>query len=196
MRRLLSFKIAENFWRPQGDLNPCRRRERPVSWTGLDDGDACGLTPAVQACSGGSCGIRTRDSLLKRQVLYRTELTTRHRRRAETLQAACHGLPGADGGGRAATSKDFYNALFKKSQPPRSRASRKPGGKPRLQLRRPLRLNKTRLPSIKAPPRKVPNPGVSARIRYSINRNKSGVKYIWLDTALGWGLKGAAFQPA
>ena len=27
-------------WRPQGDSNPCRRRERPVSWAGLDDGDA------------------------------------------------------------------------------------------------------------------------------------------------------------
>ena len=27
-------------WRPQGDSNPCRRRERAVSWTGLDDGDA------------------------------------------------------------------------------------------------------------------------------------------------------------
>ena len=27
-------------WRPQGDLNPCRRRERPVSWARLDDGDA------------------------------------------------------------------------------------------------------------------------------------------------------------
>ena len=27
-------------WRPQGDLNPCRRRERAVSWARLDDGDA------------------------------------------------------------------------------------------------------------------------------------------------------------
>ena len=26
-------------WRPQGDLNPCFRRERAASWTGLDDGD-------------------------------------------------------------------------------------------------------------------------------------------------------------
>ena len=30
----------KRMWRPQGDLNPCRRRERPVSWTRLDDGDA------------------------------------------------------------------------------------------------------------------------------------------------------------
>ena len=30
----------EKKWRPQGDLNPCRRRERAVSWTRLDDGDA------------------------------------------------------------------------------------------------------------------------------------------------------------
>jgi hypothetical protein len=27
-------------WRPQRDLNPRYWRERPVSWTGLDDGDA------------------------------------------------------------------------------------------------------------------------------------------------------------
>ena len=27
-------------WRPQPDLNRCCRRERPVSWTWLDDGDA------------------------------------------------------------------------------------------------------------------------------------------------------------
>ena len=23
-----------SYWRPQGDLNPCRRRERPLSWAG------------------------------------------------------------------------------------------------------------------------------------------------------------------
>ncbi len=28
------------FWRPQRDLNPRYWRERPVSWTRLDDGDA------------------------------------------------------------------------------------------------------------------------------------------------------------
>ncbi len=27
-------------WRPVRDLNPCRRRERAVSWTGLDERDA------------------------------------------------------------------------------------------------------------------------------------------------------------
>ena len=27
-------------WRPRRDLNPCYRRERAVSWAGLDDGDA------------------------------------------------------------------------------------------------------------------------------------------------------------
>ncbi len=30
----------EKKWRPRRDLNPCRRRERPVSWARLDDGDA------------------------------------------------------------------------------------------------------------------------------------------------------------
>lgn len=28
-----------NVWRPLGDLNPRRRRERAVSWAGLDEGD-------------------------------------------------------------------------------------------------------------------------------------------------------------
>jgi hypothetical protein len=32
--------MREKKWRPQGDLNPCRRRERAVSWARLDDGDA------------------------------------------------------------------------------------------------------------------------------------------------------------
>lgn len=27
------------FWRPLPDLNRCRRRERAVSWAGLDEGD-------------------------------------------------------------------------------------------------------------------------------------------------------------
>jgi hypothetical protein len=31
---------VEKIWRPQGDLNPRRRRERAVSWARLDDGDA------------------------------------------------------------------------------------------------------------------------------------------------------------
>jgi len=32
--------VVGNEWRPQGDSNPCFRRERAVSWTRLDDGDA------------------------------------------------------------------------------------------------------------------------------------------------------------
>ena len=47
-------------WRPRRDLNPCCRRERPVSWARLDDGDPC-----------EPCRIRTGDPLLKRQMLYR-----------------------------------------------------------------------------------------------------------------------------
>ena len=37
-------------WRPRRDLNPCRRRERPVSWARLDDGDFVGhVEPDVVA---------------------------------------------------------------------------------------------------------------------------------------------------
>lgn len=32
--------MVEKLWRPVGDLNPCCRRERAVSWTGLDERDA------------------------------------------------------------------------------------------------------------------------------------------------------------
>ena len=31
--------MKEGIWRPRRDLNPCYRRERPVSWAELDDGD-------------------------------------------------------------------------------------------------------------------------------------------------------------
>ena len=34
-------------WRPLPDLNRCRRRERAVSWAGLDEGDVCGNTAFV-----------------------------------------------------------------------------------------------------------------------------------------------------
>ncbi len=51
-------------WRPQPDLNRCCRRERPMSWTWLDDGDP-----------SGPCANRTRDQRIKSPLLYRTELT-------------------------------------------------------------------------------------------------------------------------
>ena len=48
-------------WRPQGDSNPRSRRERAVSWAGLDDGDPVPGEPRWD---------RTNDPLLKRQMLY------------------------------------------------------------------------------------------------------------------------------
>ncbi len=33
-------QVQKQKWRPQPDLNRCCRRERPMSWTWLDDGDA------------------------------------------------------------------------------------------------------------------------------------------------------------
>ena len=48
-------------WRPQGDSNPCFRRERAVSWTRLDDGDV----------NGEPRWNRTNDPQLKRLLLYR-----------------------------------------------------------------------------------------------------------------------------
>ena len=61
-KELADYLAPRNIWRPQGDLNPCYRRERPVSWARLDDGD-------VAISFGGPCWIRTSDSLLKRQIL-------------------------------------------------------------------------------------------------------------------------------
>jgi hypothetical protein len=55
------FLNAENggeSWRPRRDLNPCYRRERPVSWAELDDGDVlvsrAGFEPAT-LCLKGRC---------------------------------------------------------------------------------------------------------------------------------------------
>ncbi len=55
-------------WRPQRDSNPRRRRERPVSWTGLDDGDC--LWYLMQKENGEPRRIRTFDPRLKRALLY------------------------------------------------------------------------------------------------------------------------------
>jgi hypothetical protein len=35
----ITFVTPRYFWRPQGDSNPRYRRERAMSWTGLDDRD-------------------------------------------------------------------------------------------------------------------------------------------------------------
>ena len=55
--RLNSASCAKR-WRPRRDLNPCYRRERPVSWAELDDGDVlvsrAGFEPAT-LCLKGRC---------------------------------------------------------------------------------------------------------------------------------------------
>ncbi len=79
-------------WRPQGDSNPRYRRERAVSWAGLDDGDVYkfgvlsvefGVKQSIKASPfriphsafrtvvlGEPAGTRTQDTRLKRAVLY------------------------------------------------------------------------------------------------------------------------------
>src|SRR5262245_32211643 len=57
---------SRDYWRPRRDLNPCCRRERPMSWARLDDGDA----------NGEPCWIRTSDPLLKSAESRRTEYHT------------------------------------------------------------------------------------------------------------------------
>src|SRR4030095_6264824 len=61
-----SIKTKQGFWRPRRDLNPCCRRERPMSWARLDDGDA----------NGEPCWIRTSDPLLKSAESRQTEYHT------------------------------------------------------------------------------------------------------------------------
>jgi hypothetical protein len=43
---LIRATLLKTHWRPQPDLNRCYRRERPVSWTWLDDGDVMKLNNA------------------------------------------------------------------------------------------------------------------------------------------------------
>lgn len=52
IERALQKKGSQKFWiwRPRRDSNPCYRRERAVSWAGLDDGDALEGYP-YEACS-------------------------------------------------------------------------------------------------------------------------------------------------
>ncbi len=57
-----SLKVVAPSERPQGDLNPRRRRERAVSWTGLDDGDGCRQHELTWD--------RTRDPHIKSVLLY------------------------------------------------------------------------------------------------------------------------------
>lgn len=61
IRVLLSFR-----WRPVGDLNPCRRRERAVSWARLDERDLHTTT----LFPSEPCWIRTSDPYIKSVLLY------------------------------------------------------------------------------------------------------------------------------
>jgi hypothetical protein len=54
-------QVLDFIERPQRDLNPCCRRERPVSWAGLDDGDSLCDEPRR---------IRTCDHRIKSPMLY------------------------------------------------------------------------------------------------------------------------------
>ena len=54
-------------WRPQRDSNPRRRRERPVSWARLDDGDVQFIEKKLRSEPRRD---RTFDHLIKSQVLY------------------------------------------------------------------------------------------------------------------------------
>ena len=62
-----SFEVEGENWRPQRDLNSRRRRERPVSWARLDDGDV--RYPLSEKRSEPRRD-RTFDHLIKSQVLY------------------------------------------------------------------------------------------------------------------------------
>ena len=65
--RFLIFLETEK-WRPQGDSNPRRRRERAVSWARLDDGDF--LDKHYNYKKSEPRRDRTFDHLIKSQVLY------------------------------------------------------------------------------------------------------------------------------